>query len=308
MNEDNAVTDLDMDVNPEDNDQFGFGLALEAFFNKKVQPAINRLRYPLPINRTVFGSVIADGSTPFIVPVTSAIPPSGRSWNVRTIGLYGPDAHTPISGQPTLRGTGVVTNPAANGTIASINAATLQGVAPQGTIFAVNWTVSLQGTVTAADANNMALESPANTIKELGIFPGVVGDYPQQGINITPGNFGIFVQAVGAASGVSAVYAAQLTATPLEQVGCIAEYFVGDIPDAFGATMPPAGVLLDNVGPERDPFTRIPGFIRFPRHAIWCEHGETIYAVVYDVPANTQLVIVANIEDWNSCDVEAMTT
>jgi len=108
-----------------------------------------------------------------------------------------------------------ITNPGANATIVSIGATALQAIGPPGTAFDIQWTALLEGTIAAGDQNNMYLSSPLNTNRQQGEFPGVVGTYPQQGLrNFVPGSAGINVQANAAASGVAAIYAAEITATP----------------------------------------------------------------------------------------------
>lgn len=120
----------------------------------------------------------------------------------------------------TVTASGVVTNPGAAGLIASISAASLLAVAPAGSVWNINWIASLQGTVAAGDANNMEVVMPLGTVREVGIFPGVVGNYPQGQIQLTPAaGQNITVTAVAAASGVSAIYAATITATLVSVAG-----------------------------------------------------------------------------------------
>ena len=130
----------------------------------------------------------------------------------RVIPLQGPGAG--FTGQ-SVQAAGNVTNPGANTIIASISAASLLAAAPIGTIWSVNWTAELQGTVTAADGNNMNLIMPIGTIRETGEFPGVAGVYPQLPVLLQPasGN-NISVSNPNAASGAAAIYAAEITATP----------------------------------------------------------------------------------------------
>jgi hypothetical protein len=106
------------------------------------------------------------------------------------------------------------TNPGAGAVIASISGAVLTALAPNGGLWQIAWTPALQGTVAAADANNMRLTSPLSTTLEVGEFPPVVGNYPQEPIQVLiPAGQGLNVQAIGAASGAAAIYAAQVVAT-----------------------------------------------------------------------------------------------
>ena len=112
-----------------------------------------------------------------------------------------------------VQASGTATDPAAGANIASISAASLTAVAPGGSLWTVNWQVGLQGTVTSGDANNMAIVSNLST-KATAIYPGTDGNYPQLPVSfVVPSSAGINVQAVAAASGASAVYAAQIVAT-----------------------------------------------------------------------------------------------
>jgi hypothetical protein len=131
---------------------------------------------------------------------------------------------------------GTNTNPGINGIIAQITAAQLAAVAPAPSLWAITWTVGLEGTVTAADADNMKICSPAGT--SIGPSParfnGVIGTYPQPGFQFLPpsqaGN-SISVQAIAAASGAAAVYTAQIVATLLS-------------PSAPLGVLNPSGALL----------------------------------------------------------------
>jgi hypothetical protein len=125
-------------------------------------------------------------------------------------------AKNPAVSSPTAVGANTFTNPGAGQAIASISAATLQAIQPGTGLWLVTWMASLQGTVLAADANNMGVFS--NLIdRELGIFPGVVGDYAQTPFQFVMANTasGFTVQAIAAASGAAATYGAQIVATPL---------------------------------------------------------------------------------------------
>jgi len=104
--------------------------------------------------------------------------------------------------------------PAANTIIASISAASLLAAAPIGTTWTIQVTYSLQGTIAAGDANNMEVVMPIGTVRQVGIFPGVVGNYPQPTFTVTPaaGN-NISVTNPNNAT-AAAVYGATITATP----------------------------------------------------------------------------------------------
>lgn len=121
-----------------------------------------------------------------------------------------------VGNQTSSQSTGSpVTNPGAGATIAQI------GTAAQvtGLTYEINWAVGLEGTVTAADGNNMRLQGgplPANVPAE---YPGQTGVYPQEPIVVTVPTSGagtiLAVKSIGASSGASAVYSGQIEIVPL---------------------------------------------------------------------------------------------
>ena len=84
-----------------------------------------------------------------------------------------------------------------------------------GNEYTVQWSVSLEGTVTTGDANNMQLTGAGLSASPTAFYPGVVGTYQQQVITCTPSVASLQVKAIAAASGASAIYAAQIIATPV---------------------------------------------------------------------------------------------
>jgi hypothetical protein len=113
---------------------------------------------------------------------------------------------------------GPVADPGASTLLASITSAQMLAVAPLGTSWSVTWSAILQGTVTAADGNNMELVMPLGTPRQVGLYPGLVGNYPQLPVALTPlAGQNISVATIAAASGAAADYATQISATPLAQ-------------------------------------------------------------------------------------------
>jgi len=142
-------------------------------------------------------------------------PKEGWYWAVSRVSVDGLAVTTtsPATGYPSVTASGNVTDPGATTTIASISAAALTAVAPAGSLWNVQWTASLQGTVAAGDQDNMQLNSNLAS-KQVGVFPAQVGNYPQTGVTFAvPSGAGILVQSIAAASGASAIYGAQITAT-----------------------------------------------------------------------------------------------
>lgn len=81
------------------------------------------------------------------------------------------------------------------------------------------------------------------------------------------------------------------------------DLYAGDIPDAGGATDPPAASFSDLISAG---IVTLPTFQTYSRHAIWCKHGEVPYAMVYGLGAGIQLVFVSTVEQWRMQDAEAM--
>ena len=102
---------------------------------------------------------------------------------------------------------GSVLDPAANAVIASV------GTLPAGQ-YQAYWTVGLEGTVTAADADNMKLVGPG--LVQKATYPGVVGEYQQNVVDFTAdGTHVVSINAIAAASGASATYNASLSVVPI---------------------------------------------------------------------------------------------
>jgi hypothetical protein len=122
---------------------------------------------------------------------------------IKTVVVTGPAA--PVS---TFQVSNAVTNPAANGVIASL------GVIPKGS-YTASVELELQGTVTNADANNMKFVTQGLGLIANFSYPGQVGVYQIPPFDFSAdGTTTVAVKAVAAASGISAVYAANVVATP----------------------------------------------------------------------------------------------
>jgi hypothetical protein len=101
------------------------------------------------------------------------------------------------------------TDPGAGGIICTASGLTA------GVEYGVQWTVTLEGTVTSGDANNMQLTGTGLNAAPTAYYPGAVGTYQQIPVTVTPAVASLQVKAIAAASGASAVYAAQIIATPI---------------------------------------------------------------------------------------------
>jgi hypothetical protein len=81
--------------------------------------------------------------------------------------------------------------------------------------YVVTASTQLTGTVAAGDLNNMQLQVGATVVgKLLTVIPVATGNQVNPPVTVdVPASTAVTVNAVGAASGVSAVYAAQIVAT-----------------------------------------------------------------------------------------------
>jgi hypothetical protein len=120
------------------------------------------------------------------------------------------------------RASGNVTSPGATTAIA-----TLSGFAA-GT-YLVNWTVGVEGTLGAGDANNMNI-TLTGVSQIPAIYPGVVGEYPQQQLELTLlATDNISVKSIAAAT-VGANYSADITIIPVGPIQALAELQDGNNP------------------------------------------------------------------------------
>jgi hypothetical protein len=133
-------------------------------------------------------------------------PEDGFVWALQRVTIDGLTINT---GDSLIGPANTVTDPGAGATIATVS-----GLTP-GIPYSLSWTVSLSGTVTSADADNMELTGTGLGATDVAIYPGTVGNYPQQTITVISPTASISVKAIAAASGASAVYGASLVATPL---------------------------------------------------------------------------------------------
>src|SRR5215469_4075105 len=103
-----------------------------------------------------------------------------------------------------------VLNPGAGATILNITGLS------QLTTYNVQWNVTLSGTVTSGDSNNMQLSGLGLNNAPTAFYPGVVGTYPQPTIQVTPFLTTATVKSIAAASGAAAGYSAQTIFTPTQ--------------------------------------------------------------------------------------------
>jgi hypothetical protein len=129
---------------------------------------------------------------------------------------------------------GSITSPAANASVVLIGAI---GALPPPGIYTVNWTVELDGTVSASDLNNFKL-SIGSTVLENSINDAAIGRYPQLPVTLTipPGNASNLTVKAIAVGTVGAIYSAEVTLTAVQQFnGFIAVGQLGQVSNGQGA-------------------------------------------------------------------------
>lgn len=135
---------------------------------------------------------------------------------------------------------GSVTSPAAGATIVTTPAL------PGGTV-QIGWTVSLQGTVAAGDANNFEILHNA-AVLATSENAGALGAYPQQPFEVvTVAGDTISVKAIAAGT-VGAVYGAVVAIQADDTPTAVVEFQDGNNPLGESAPLP-GGVDTQNFGP-----------------------------------------------------------
>lgn len=259
---------------------------------------LRKLGLPLPIHKPVMGSVQFGSPAPSIAILeVTARPQAGRVWNVLSVSLFGSDAHTPLE-NITFTNDGSATAPAANANISG-------AITPSPGSYIANWIVSLIGGAPAApaDANNFKLILNGVAKISNSQNPAAIGTYTQLAVPfVADGVNTSHVNTVGAGT-AGVVYSAQITAIP--------QFGPGTLPQTFADIY--AGALSSNDPATAQVFTdvifsaaAIPSVNFVPRQAVWMHELETIYAVIYSPPANSQVIITARVAEYPVEAVEAL--
>lgn len=149
----------------------------------------------------------ADGFAFNVSPAIAFIGPSSAQTCYADL-----ETAVPAPGADSASGEGSVTDPGAAAVIASA------GILQAG-IWDIQGQVYLSGTVTAADGNNMAVAIAGTNTIDLA-YPGVANvPTPVTGQIELLAAHTVTINAIGAASGASAVYNASFTATPASSAG-----------------------------------------------------------------------------------------
>lgn len=257
----------------------GFEVVLGAFADlgdkiDKTSGKVDKLSPAVPLHTSPFGSVNSGASPPnplLLVANNPLTPAAGRTWHLRSIGIYGPDEHTVIG---------------VNSSAAAAN------------------NVVLGASGVASFNNNpytVAITVAGGTVTQIAVNGIVTG--------LTSGTF--YVPAAGS---IAVTYTVAPTTFTTAQVAAFvpsqADLYAGTPPAIQTASQPvvpqlPDAISGDSNFPQAGSPSAIPTFQQFTTKAIWLRHGESVYALVYNVPANTTLTLVVAVEDWALCDVEA---
>lgn len=270
-----------------------------------IHDKMDALAEPKFITRKLFGSAIIPASpnvSPAILQISADSPAVGRCWNVRQVGVYGSDAHTPVGSSGLTES---VTSPFAAG--AGVTTVTLPAGASLTGIEVTASAGSGSGSVTVSVQNALGgtldyqIPQPSSAVPPFGInYPGGGLAPDAAGGQISVSWHGVSTSGAGYLIAYYSASGASLPAT------VYAEPYVGEVPNAVlnnpgGADMP-AIPLPDNIGIGQEP----PYVWTAGRHTIWAQNRETVYALIYNPPPSAQLVITAVVEEWRISDVFAM--
>lgn len=149
-----------------------------------------------------------------------------------------------------FRDAGPIASPAAEGSVTSPAAGTIIAstlAVPFGE-YGINWTVSLAGTVAAADANNFGLYVNS-TLVATSVNLGAVGEYPQPEVTVNiPQGATVSVKNIALAT-VGAIYTAEFAITPLSIIDNVFELYDGSQLLAEGS-MPTGGASSTSFAPD----------------------------------------------------------
>lgn len=236
---------------------------------------MGQLKRPVPLHISPFGTINSGASpaNPLLLIANQPLSPAaGRTWHLRTIGIYGSDEHTVIGATSAAS----VVNP-----------------------------ITLAASATAMVNNNpytVAVTVAGGTVSAIAINGTTTG--------LTSGTF--YVPAGGTITVTYTVAPTTFTTSQVAAfVPALADLYAGTPPSVQSSSQPIIPQLTDAISgdssfPQAGTPAAIPFFEKFPTDGVWVRHGESLYALVYGAPANTTITMVANVEDWSLADVEAL--
>lgn len=258
--------------------EFDIGAEFFLDLSKDVKSAHHKLdkmgaAFAKPIHKPVGGTAFqaVAGTLEIVIDQT---PSAGRLWNILDVGIFGADGHTP----PVANSTFVVTNTYAAGAAGSVQA-------PAGNTIITGFSVTMAptastvtGTVTVSNIGGSLIYDFVANATQGGLltvqFPTpIIG-----GAGVRP-KVQISAIASGAAGNLN-IYGTTATGT------VIADVYTG------------TGLLVPDFNSQMASNLAVPQIVFFPRRAKWVSKGDSIFALAYNVPANTQLSLVAHIADY----------
>jgi hypothetical protein len=269
----------------------GVEMELDAFVSlfteraDKVDKGLHGLKRKLPVRKTLGATVTGTGAATTLLEIPDK-PAVGRVWNILTANLDVPALEANFATPATASGN--VTAPAGSTAIANIPPASLI----PGAEYVITWNVSLNGTVTTADGDNMRLNVGSVFVFNAQ-YPGVNGFYPMPTITMPyPVNDAVGIRVRNAAAGsASAIYGAMIVAQPASGSGITADIFAGP---PFDQYISPQPIVPDRIALGQS----LPATMWFPRRSIWLHSEERLYALVYGLPLNDQAVLTVRVAEY----------
>lgn len=135
------------------------------------------------------------------------VPVSAYTSKAQGVPLTGGQAQGQILGFPGASGS--LTSPAAFQNVAGPLTVPVAGT------YTINWSVTLSGTLSSGDANNLDLVLNSFTILATGVFPAVAGTYPQTPVTVALHAGDTLALGTPGAGTTGSVYTASITGTSL---------------------------------------------------------------------------------------------
>ena len=262
----------------------------------------------LSIHKTVGGSgvTVASGFGDYALVVCSDFPSLGKTWELRAIHCYaGPGAAATLA--ESAAGA-FVTGQTSISASTSVAAAAAGSLTLTGFSYVSSWRIdpaaawpagTNQVTITNLNGGTQTYDLPGGTTNPLivpypGPSSGLAAPFgvPVISVPAIVGGPAFTINAIGISLGngvinsAADIYSGQppMQGTPPSQVTA---------PSLFGA-------IRTDVGP-------MPFHEELPRYTYWVKGGQQLFAVFNAIPgAGTACVFVAQVNEWNTTDIEAM--
>lgn len=262
----------------------------------ELKSSVDKLGRVKPIHKPVAGANTTGGTAPpLLIVECQARPNAGRVWNLLSVSVFGSDAHTPPAFN-TFQHNGQQAAPAANTNITG-------NATPSPGSYLVNWSVAISGTpASPADVNNFALIYSPSTIGT-SVNPAAVGSWNQIPVPLlSNGTSTLHINNVGAAT-AGTVYSAAFSLSPQVTPGSLPQTFADVYAGALSSDAPATQQLFTDLVVSA---AAIPSVNYVPDKAIWLHSMESIYAIIYNPPINSQFVVTARVGEYPTEAVESL--